>query len=88
MWTRQFGMNPRRHHRTLRSSPDDDPSVAVEQKLALDRFTALYPDDHKAASAAFLAFAGVLGQVRRPSTVFLVSGSYFVLLCETQKALY
>lgn len=40
--------------------------VALEQKLAHDRFAALYPGDQKAANSAFLSFAGMLGQVRRP----------------------
>ena len=39
-------------------------STRGEQKLAHERFAALYPDDARATLNSFLAFTGMLGQMR------------------------
>lgn len=55
-------------------------SSPLEQKLAHDRFAALYPGDQNAAKSAFLAFAGMLGQVRYRAQRFRTAGLWVDLV--------
>ena len=63
----------------LFSRPLRGSSSPLEQKLAHDRFAALYPGDQNAAKSAFLAFAGMLGQVRYRAQRFRTAGLWWIL---------